>query len=83
MILSMGVGTLRLLCQKDLMMTKVTEIDTTSLHSLISTVRIVFPDAEVGELTDRGIVIHTGLYQVGDPETPLVSYEEAYPEGEE
>lgn len=55
------------------------EIDTTSLHSIISTARIVFPDVEVCEDAAGQIIIYTGLYQVGDPETPLVSYEEAYP----
>ena len=54
-------------------------IDTTSLHSIISTARIVFPDDYICEDAAGQIIIHTGLYQVGDPETPLVSYEEAYP----
>ena len=58
---------------------KPTAVDATSVHSIMSTIRVAFPDAEVGEDLARQVVIYTGLYQVGDSETPLVSYEQAYP----
>ena len=48
-------------------------IDTTSLSSLMGTIRTVFPDAILSETKEGEIEIATGLYSVGDPETPLVS----------
>ena len=53
-----------------------TEVDTTTLESIMQTILTVFPDAFVGEDGEGQVVIHTGLYQVGDPSTPLISAEE-------
>ena len=51
-------------------------IDTTSIDSIMGTIRTVFPDAVVDEDLDGGVVIYTGLYSVGDSSIPLVTYEE-------
>ena len=47
-------------------------IDTTTLATLLETVRLAFPDAIISETEDGEIEIATGLYSIGDPETPLV-----------
>ena len=49
-------------------------IDTTSLDSIISTVRYVFPDGEVCEDIDGQVVIYTGLRSVGGFDEPLQQY---------
>lgn len=51
-------------------------IDPTSIDSIMSTVRTVFPDAELGEDMEGQVVIYTALYSVGDSSVPLVTYEE-------
>mgnify|MGYP005829761119 FL=1 len=57
-------------------------IDTTSVESILRTVRTVFPEAESNEDSSRQIIIYTGLYQVGDEEVPLVTYDEYIKEDE-
>ena len=57
-------------------------IDTTSVESILRTVRTVFPEAEINEDSSRQIIIYTGLYQVGDEEVPLVTYDEYIKEDE-
>ena len=52
-------------------------IDPRSLASIMETVRIVFEDAIVLEDGEGQVVIHTGLYTVGDPSTDLVDYDTA------
>jgi len=44
----------------------------------MSTVRTVFPDAEILEDIERQIIIHTGLYSIGDPSIPLITWEETF-----
>ena len=46
-------------------------IDTTSLNTLMSTVRTVFPYAELGEDNGGQIILYTGLYQTGDEDCQL------------
>jgi hypothetical protein len=53
-------------------------IDPRSLGSIMATIRIVFEDAVVLEDEEGQVVIHTGLYSVGDPSTDLVDYDTAH-----
>ena len=48
------------------------KIDTTSVNTLMATIRTVFPDAYLGEDSERQVIIHTGLYYTGwDEDAPL------------
>jgi hypothetical protein len=59
----------------DLERITIMNIDTTSLSSLLETIRFAFPDAIISE-NNSEIEIATGLFSVGDPETPLISLAE-------
>ena len=48
-------------------------IDTTTLSTLLETLIATFPDGIVSETDEGEIIISTGLYSVGDPETPLIT----------
>ena len=47
-------------------------IDTTSVKTLMETIRIVFPEAELGDDLEGQIIIYTGLYQTGDEDCQLI-----------
>ncbi len=47
-------------------------MNTESLNELLLSVRDVFPDAVVSEAKDHEIIINTGLYSFGDPESILI-----------
>ena len=46
-------------------------IVTDTLETIMATVLGTFPDAYVGDDNEGQVVIYTGLYSVGDPNTPL------------
>ena len=48
-------------------------IVTDSLETILATVLGTFPEAEIAEDSDGQIIIYTGMYETGDPSTPLVS----------
>ena len=50
-------------------------IDTTSLNTLMTTIRTVFPEAVLDEDNDKQIIIYTGLYQTGDEDCQLIERE--------
>lgn len=53
-------------------------IVTDSLETILATVRGTFPEAEIADNSDGQVIIYTGLYQVGDSSTPLVSSEDLF-----
>lgn len=53
-------------------------IDTTSVDSIMETTLGTFPDALFGDDIDGQLIIYTGLYQVGDPSTPLITEDEKW-----
>ena len=48
------------------------KIDITSVDSIMQTLRSTFFDGILDEDDEGQIIIHTGLYQVGDSSTPLM-----------